>query len=98
METEIHLSVFSGIQGDPGPAGQPGKSGPAGRRGFRGERGLPGILVTHLKASERISFYDPCCDGCCLYITGNCSNMADCGCCRIFDMDSYLYFLIFMLY
>lgn len=75
VETEIHLSVFSVLQGDPGPAGLPGKSGPAGRRGFRGERGLPGTPVTYLSVSERVSSQNPHCDGCCLYITDNCSSM-----------------------
>lgn len=75
VETEIHLSVFFDLQGDPGPAGLPGKSGPAGRRGFRGERGLPGTLVTYLSTSERMSSYNPYCDGCCLYLSDNCSNM-----------------------
>lgn len=74
VETEIHLSVFSGLQGDPGPAGLPGKSGPAGRRGFRGERGLPGTPVTYLSISERISSYNPYCYSCCLYRSDNCSN------------------------
>lgn len=73
VETEIHLSVFSGLQGDPGPAGLPGKSGPAGRRGFRGERGLPGTPVTYLSTSERISSYNPCC----LYISDNCFNIEE---------------------